>query len=366
MKNIIILIPFLIQLFYSLSNYSHYGATFLFYCSFFFCLLFFLFGFLKINILLIVEDRNHSYIIDYFKVIVVILFFLKLLSMREVFLSGIDYASIRGVYYGQDDKMSLFYYNSKVILYLYNYIYSSFLLFFVIKSIVDKQRAWFWIVLFIGDGVITGGRFSLYYIFIIMFLIEKNFILKSVFFVLILSFISMLIQFYRGDDVFSITDGLKSILQYHIVPVAIMESAIKSGEITNSTPFSILFSGLGVFAKILGIDNGFTNKWQYLQDYLDAARVYMLNGDGPFNAFGNVFLFAYFDMGWLGSFFLAFIYLFMLRLKSKDSSISLLVWILVCVYFSSFQSIMISPSKLLFIILFCFIYKVRLQLLFDR
>ncbi|MBS0860887.1 O-antigen polymerase [Providencia rettgeri] len=364
MTKFLVIIPFIVQLLFSISESTIYNTALIYYSIF--ILSFFIFTILFSSVYIDIKTTNENKNEKFKKIIyffLISLFLLKTSILLSKMASGLDYSAIRDYYFRSDDRISDLYLNSKAILYLYNYLYTPVFMYALLNSIIEKKGTLFWCSLFIIDGVITAGRFNLYIVFLALIFIRGiNFkiILNSIILLLV---IASIVHILRNNST-GIQDTFYSIYQYHVVPILIFEHASSLSIPGHIFPLDIIFSGYAIFFKFIPIDLPIFDNWYYLQDYLDEIRVFFPDMQGPFNAFGNISLYFYWEFLYFGAIFQAIIFAIFLALKPSDRKSKIFTsYILIMLFLSCFQAgRLLSAASLVFIILFFFIHKPKFKL----
>lgn len=222
-------------------------------------------------------------------------------------------------------------------------------------------------LLYILCGVLVGGRFALYHVFIIyiinsMFNKQKIFSFKNFFLILFFLGISLYVIINRRLSTGSLLQGLMDsignlflgIYNYHSVQLGIMSfyeelTVMPLGPFTGiSTPLSFIFSGGGTIEG---------NMLTFLHSIEFVSPIGKIEG---YNAFGTSIMYFLPIFGWTGilAFFLCVFISFYLfsSVKNIRTRILLFKYMLFSLFFSAFSPMMFSFAWW-FGILFIFLIK---------
>jgi small-conductance mechanosensitive channel len=77
------------------------------------------------------------------QLLVILLFAFKASILISKIINGLDYSAVRDYYFRGEDRVEDLYLNSKILLYIYNYLYIPLFMYALISSIEKRKSVFF-------------------------------------------------------------------------------------------------------------------------------------------------------------------------------------------------------------------------------
>lgn len=288
---------------------------------------------------------------------------IKLIS----FINIIGYDSIRDTFFSNTDFQFSLFYHRYIALFVLSY-YMPIAWFFIIWLAQYNDKAmnsffWFNSVVLVAFSVSIAGRFSIYYLIVILYYKAifnggkcKDFIyfILSVFSLVVLSFIILKLRNVTSSEIveynsFFDKHEINSVIEYNILSPFFLSQKITEnfGYLSFlQVPFATTFSGL--LFPILGSDSPLIA----VGEYFNVFTLYSKNTANDYNAFSTVFAYFVMDFGGLAPFFCTFFFVFLFNLHlfvSVYYANAFRLYILLQTFFSLYSSKVTSPGFQVFI-----------------
>ncbi len=296
--------------------------------------------------------------------VLVLLPTIKLIS----FINIIGYDSIRDLFFSNTDFQFGLFYHRYIALFVLSY-YMPIAWFFIIwlAQYDDKNmNALFWFnsVVLVAFSISIAGRFSIYYLIIVLYYkaILRGGKYKDLFYffvgVVFLVVISFVVLKFRNVvspglvDYRSFFDEheINSVIEYNILSPFFLSQKITEnfGYLSFlQVPFATTFSGL-LFA-FLGTDSPLIA----VGEYLNIFTLYSKYTSNDYNAFSTVFAYFIMDFGFLAPFFCLFFFVLLLNIHLIFPVYyvgAFRLYVILQIFFSLYSSKVTSPGFQIFVV----------------
>lgn len=327
----------------------------------------FLFSFFYINFILVVLWSSNQFefkfkktetslllkLVSIFFTLIFMFFIYKIISTFSV----LNIAYIRNGYFNDEDLQNSLFINW-IGRTLFRYYLVPFFWFFIVKMVVFTNRSFGWVVLpllsFLIFSVLTGSRFSIYYLFVIVYflkVINGNLTFRFVFAItligILLAVAGVIIKSPNPDKMHLI---FFQFMECHIISPFYLKKAIEIFLLNfseTSFPFegSLLNNAL-ISLKATGVYHGGVPFFISGRDYNEFILYSSVTGKN-YNAYAGIISVFFKDFSFLAPFFLFFLLVmlfYMIKQTSAKIGGPLYVYVLLFSFFSFYQMQLSNPG----------------------
>ena len=297
--------------------------------------------------------------LDFVRILFACLFVLisiKAISVIGVFIVVYGFEGIRDFYY-TDGDFAIKAFGGVFWYFMYNQFLYPVSIYMIVEGLVIgggtyKKIAVILLLVGVSLGAMVGGRFGIYYIAILLLIVDfvknnmiytKKYGLVGIMVLLLLTYL-IKVNRHLVNEQMGFYEYLISVVDYHIAPIFLCAHKVSTnfngfdynvfpGEVTFNAPF-VFF---GYITGLSPSDMGYFRLGEYMRYPTMISEV---SGRGV-NAFGTVFsgLIVDFDrFAWLASYMMGYLLVFSVRLVKLQYVIVYLIYIVLGVYFSLFMS----------------------------